>query len=808
MRKIYLQTLISVMVLCCATALPVQGKTFKAAKQKPTTAITDLSSLTTGYYLFQNNGRGGYINEDPNEQNLLLSDLPAEINSFDGSKYVFYIDVTEKTADNVSATVRTASEAYIPHLSNSTAAHATGEAAVFNFTLSATTGCFSIQDTGGSNFYFNGNPATFTGWSAAGGNSDYKLYKIAETDLTDITVYQINLNLTYDNQTIKTITRWGTTGSTLSQDIIPSYNYTTHNGTENITFDSDKTITIAYTLTDDFPFQITALNEDGSFKSPVWYKMTLRESKYMRYNPQLAGGNYPLNPNAAETNALEYLWCLSGNPIIGFQLYNAVTGPTQTLQDQGTNSEGKTILNMAEGTYYFDLVPNAQKTGGFALKTSGSANNYINDSGGTLATWNTTYALNSGDLGSMIQVSQAITLEEAQQYAAASATALPVDGYIGHGCMTAEEIGETAKGLTLTNLHTILTKATLMPQSGKFYAIESNFAFSDGQTKALYESYDDGAYVGWKTLEKDNVAMLWQLTPTTEGKYIISSPNSQKAMTGVRFGTPVQMTDVQGSYGAYTLYPRDMKNGIFELRNVWGDYATMTAYNKIENTGNPATADQTEGPCIKSWKDDASPIFWKIREVEEITVTIGEGGYSTRNFPFAVDLTTAKGDGLKVYTVASVSNDIVMLSEFKGHLLAANTPVILQGQEGTTFTLAISADEGERPTDNSLQGTLGAQAITGQAYVMATKDGHTGFYRLDSSDNTVPANRAYLPTVPGNNISSFNLGLVKPTGINNVWSDNGNDNVFYTIDGILVKNPQKGIYINGKGQKVLINRNK
>ena len=96
MRKIYLQTLISVMVLCCATALPVQGKTFKAAKQKPTTAITDLSSLTTGYYLFQNNGRGGYINEDPNEQNLLLSDLPAEINSFDGSKYVFYIDVTEK----------------------------------------------------------------------------------------------------------------------------------------------------------------------------------------------------------------------------------------------------------------------------------------------------------------------------------------------------------------------------------------------------------------------------------------------------------------------------------------------------------------------------------------------------------------------------------------------------------------------------------------------------------------------------------------------------------------------------------------
>ena len=122
---------------------------------------------------------------------------------------------------------------------------------------------------------------------------------------------------------------------------------------------------------------------------------------------------------------------------------------------------------------------------------------------------------------------------------------------------------------------------TILPQEGKYYAIESAFAFNDKKTKAIYESYEgEKNYAMWKSIDNCGVDFLWKMTPDEKGRYVISSVNTGKCLTGVRFGTAIYTEDstaIEENY-AYDLHPTNV-TAQFELRNCFedNDYATITA---------------------------------------------------------------------------------------------------------------------------------------------------------------------------------------------------------------------------------------
>ena len=308
------------------------------------------------------------------------------------------------------------------------------------------------------------------------------------------------------------------------------------------------------------------------------------------------------------------------------------------------------------------------------------------------------------------------------------------------------------------------------------------------------------------------------LTVTTdaEGVYTVSAAqagNLEEGVTDVDMLWTCQETDVAGQFTLRSA------NGLYLQAHTGSglpagpDEEDAAPYRMaqteqgdwwIQNFGGKALNASKEGPVTAN--DAGEGARWRVEPVDGVQVIIGTGGYSTRNFPFAVDLTDAQAQGLKAYTVTQIQNEKVILSEFKGHVVATGTPLVLQADEGEAFILPMTGEEGVQPTGNELKGTLAAQAITEPAYVLATQDSQTGFYRLSASDNVVPANRAYLTALPGSSVTSFGLDFAKPTGIESVTVGAEGEDVYYTLDGIRVKTPQNGIYVNGKGQKVLIRK--
>ena len=342
-----------------------------------------------------------------------------------------------------------------------------------------------------------------------------------------------------------------------------------------------------------------------------------------------------------------------------------------------------------------------------------------------------------------------------------------------------------------------------MPEAGKYYVIESAFKFADKGTKAIYESYDgEKHYAMWKNVDSCGVDYLWQIIPNENGKYTIASANTGKFMTGVKYGEAIYTeaaANMTQNY-AYTLHQTDSV-ATFEFRNWFAakDYATITAYNAA---GKAANAADSEGPALKSWKSNDCAIFWKIREVEEIAIAMDSAEYVGVNYPFAVDVTAAVAAGAKIYTISDQTANYATLQEVTGSLIAAQTPFIVAGEQSKQYVVAISDEAGETVTDNRLQGTLAATAVKDNVYTMGVREGVSAFYKADALQK-LAKNSVYLVSDADNQNEVIAVGPALPDGIVDVENQQDADHIWYTLGGIRVAKPTKGIFVNGKGKVVL-----
>ena len=134
----------------------------------------------------------------------------------------------------------------------------------------------------------------------------------------------------------------------------------------------------------------------------------------------------------------------------------------------------------------------------------------------------------------------------------------------------------------------------------------------------------------------------------------------------------------------------------------------------------------------------------------------------------------------------------------------ANTPLLL---EGATTAIPVAASSSTDVSANLLKAGTGAavSAESGKTkYVLSAKEGNAVFKKINATDATVPAGKAYLEFAEV--ISAPELDIVfngDVTGISSI--DNGQltiDN-YFDLQGRKVMNPAKGLYIVN-GRKVII----
>ena len=178
-------------------------------------------------------------------------------------------------------------------------------------------------------------------------------------------------------------------------------------------------------------------------------------------------------------------------------------------------------------------------------------------------------------------------------------------------------------------------------------------------------------------------------------------------------------------------------------------------------------------------------------------IKLAADGYSTYCSENRLDI--SRTTGVTAYIVNNVTETTVELQEVS--VLPAETGFILKGTGNAWYDLYKTEGVADDVSGNQLHGTLTATLAPLNTFALSTKKGVTGFYPVNAG-LMIPAHKAYL-TATGSMARSLSIdGEV--TGILNVDSYvNAIPAEFYSIHGVKVARPTKGIYISN-GKKVVI----
>lgn len=331
-------------------------------------------------------------------------------------------------------------------------------------------------------------------------------------------------------------------------------------------------------------------------------------------------------------------------------------------------------------------------------------------------------------------------------------------------------------------------------EADKYYVIQNANTFDDDNLKSIYEN-PDGQNIAWNT-KTQSAAELWQLVPADNGEYLIKSANTGKYIRYENDGVCAKMGTADDR--PFTLAPGadNYTFGLWCYGTDRGDYSDMTPHT-ADGFGVIGGTNVLEGGYVSTYKGNRFAA-WNLVEVSSVKLTVGETGYATAYFPFAVTIPA----GVTAYTVAAAADGVATLKKLSG-TIPANTGVVLSGTANTPCTFEF-ADNAAVVDDNMLEGMTIATEVPAEtkAYILANGSKGVGFYRLSESDRTIAANKAYLIVDDAAEPSAvFSLKLDGGlTGINGVEVSAGADAPVYDLQGRrLPQVPEKGIYIqNGK----------
>ncbi len=209
--------------------------------------------------------------------------------------------------------------------------------------------------------------------------------------------------------------------------------------------------------------------------------------------------------------------------------------------------------------------------------------------------------------------------------------------------------------------------------------------------------------------------------------------------------------------------------------------------------------------AIVSIDENGQYVLWPTAAVARFTipVTVSDAGFAT--FCPTMDLDFSAAQDITAYK-AQIDGDNVILT--KVTTVAKNEGVLLSGRKGevTTEDIANSVTVLSKNADNAFIGvsqSIWLSDTDGEYtnYVLSKEDGVVGFFIANNT--RVTAGKAYLQVPTASSAKSLKMVFGDTTGINDINAAKADD-AYYTISGVRVANPAKGLYIKN-GKKVVIN---
>ena len=166
---------------------------------------------------------------------------------------------------------------------------------------------------------------------------------------------------------------------------------------------------------------------------------------------------------------------------------------------------------------------------------------------------------------------------------------------------------------------------------------------------------------------------------------------------------------------------------------------------------------------------------------------------------------------VEAYVAASYTGNVVNMQ--KVEQVPANTGIILKSVSGGAATVSVPiVESATAPAANLLVGITAETSVEASAdgsynYIFANGTSGVGFYKLTAA-HTLAAGKAYLHTTEDllaiNNAKSISMSFGgETTGISNVSNKAQDNGAYYTLSGLRVDAPTKGLYIKN-GKKVIV----
>lgn len=741
----------------------------------------------------------------------------------------------------------------------------TGFAANDIISTSSDKGYYYITKESGNNSYFNiqsvgnssgssgstdglfldarGSQTNVCGWVDSNGGGSCKSYQFFPVEiLSDF------FTLTYDihngQATYTKVVAVGSSYPELSSLLTSdgwTLSYTDAEGAPSGTVTADKTLHIDFTAGDtNLPFSISDAvdNEDTKWmylktRNDTKYIYTTTSTTDVTMNTTWKVGSDFFGYNGLQSS--DHLrdavsWCITGNPITGFYLFNKLT--QEYLYGSSTSSSGTKIsqTTSANAATPFDLIRNNSN---WYIRFHGSATNYLSDwenySPNQLRTWDS--SSNIGDAGSIIifrDVSSDLTVTT-DNLLTPTLPGTGVKRSVGYYDVWKTQDFSAFNSLTndeLYNALAALAADTVRLDTGVYYklcASRTDKAYSDAQYRWIsgasilcnqdgsLNTADANRIIYRVTATDAEVPMLWKLESATADD--VSGYKIRNVNNGCVWGQnkeakvaiPVISSDVEsgGWYGLYNFRKTGSSLGEWYI-DCDNSSATELSVKRVNAHGGLSDGDYKI--CGYSGNDGTDPGFrWYLIPVSSVTLKVyNDLHWASVCYPFAVTLP----EELTPYIAKTAGEEAILLTEID-RTVPANTPIVVTSGESSTedFEVTIAYDNTTDAPANAFSGATASRSSfdEGTFYALAAGDGIPVFRLNGSSITAVPANKAYLPHDNSSANNALRLSFGEVTGLDAVAAPvKDADKVYYDLQGRRILYPTHGVYVTAAGEKVFI----
>ena len=556
---------------------------------------------------------------------------------------------------------------------------------------------------------------------------------------------------------------------------------------------SAATLTITVSGHENLPFVVTT-----DLNNAKWYawRMHSNQPKFLSYSVENDTVGYADKTVTDYSELLSdnaYFWCITGNLVDGFKVYNKAVGTTKSL----SYAAGDPVMSAEDANNTWKLVKSTANSNWFCLQRADmtEGNKYMNLdlARGLLTYWN------AADAGSSIfmHTPASLPVNYVESYMNIPANAVGSSTYFNEetkadaltkiAAARADEFDFNA-AQTVAGVADNVANGSFVEMAPGYYRIYSAVPGLYARNRGLiYDSSNNS--MRWNEVTKQNVNNIVKLEAATsaedEGKYYLYACNAQKYMQGVAGA----LGDATGANSGITVTALGNAQYNLEFGN-----GTMHANNHGGGSG--------EGSNLVDYAGSAnSASAWYIVPATELEValnTVDGTSYASAYLPFPV-----QGEG--IYTGAINGNGSSLDMTAQTGVVPAKTGIVIKSPN-TTATLTI----GGTPTtisENSLKGSLTAVTENLTSYlVLGVSNDNTGigFFTPSERLTTIGANKAYLLAAEVSSAShalAMNFGG-EATGVGTVITENGiqsNAPVFDLSGRRVMQTVKGGLYIqNGK----------